>query len=302
MDQCASGSSAFSEDTMATDIRQETGRKRGCHAIGVRLQSVRLRLKTSAKSCKESSVGGGAMAGVVDRPGKLDRGVGKQIRVGLGDLGARLMTGRLVKVLQPRTVAGLVGVSLGGRRQRGGVGQLGGQAGEFLPGGVHQMGLSLDAVLRFSVWFGQLPKPISTNHAATPRPAMKAGCQTTLVICSDMLRLPPFFPGVLPRGKAEREVGLTEEQADRWARSAHTQAGDSCYHHGVADVRQQARQQDGQNGSVHRSVDLLFRLRAAAQTPDLIHMDMEGYTSTKMMLWSDVASTSRNNQELPIVR
>lgn len=60
---------------------------------------------------------------------------------------------------------------------------------------------------------------------------------------------------------------LTEKQADGRASSAHTQTGDSRQHYRVLDVRQQARQQDGQNHSIHSSVYLL--LHAAGQTPDL---------------------------------
>lgn len=60
---------------------------------------------------------------------------------------------------------------------------------------------------------------------------------------------------------------LTEKQADRRASSAHTQTGDSSHHCRVADVRQQTRQQNGQNGSIHSSVYLLPHV--TAQTPDL---------------------------------
>lgn len=64
----------------------------------------------------------------------------EQVRVGLGNLGGRLVTGQEVKVRQPGALAGLLHVSLGGGRQRGCSGQLvpfGGRTGELLPGGVH---------------------------------------------------------------------------------------------------------------------------------------------------------------------
>lgn len=70
----------------------------------------------------------------------LGPGVVEQVRVGLGDLGGRLVTGQEVKVRQPGALAGLVCVSLRGGRQRGRAGQLvgfGGRTGELLPGGAH---------------------------------------------------------------------------------------------------------------------------------------------------------------------
>lgn len=79
------------------------------------------------------------LAGEVDLPCRLGPGGGKQVRVGLGHLGGRVVTGQQVQVLQPRAAC----VSLGGARQRCRVGQLGrfgGRAGEFLPGRVHQVG------------------------------------------------------------------------------------------------------------------------------------------------------------------
>lgn len=70
-------------------------------------------------------------------------GVGKQIGVGLGDVGAGVVTSQEVKVLQPRTVVRLGRVSLGGRRWCGRAGRLlgfRGQASELLSGGIHQVG------------------------------------------------------------------------------------------------------------------------------------------------------------------
>lgn len=76
----------------------------------------------------------------------------------------------------------------------------------------------------------------------------------------------PYFPLCVLAGEFE---WLTEKQADRRALGAHTQAGDSSYHHSVTDVRQQVRQQDGQNRSIHGSVYLALPLHVAGQTPDL---------------------------------
>lgn len=75
--------------------------------------------------------------------GFLGLGVGKEIWVGLGDLGGRLMPGKEVAVLRPQAPAVLVCVSPGGGRRCPCAGQLnglGGRAGELLPGRVHQVG------------------------------------------------------------------------------------------------------------------------------------------------------------------
>lgn len=83
------------------------------------------------------------LVGVVHFTSFLGLGVGKQIWVGLGDLGAWLLTGQEVKVLQPWASDVLLSVFLGGRLKCCCVGQLirfGGQTGDLLSGRVHQIG------------------------------------------------------------------------------------------------------------------------------------------------------------------
>lgn len=79
------------------------------------------------------------VVGIVNLAGFPALGVGKQVRVRLGAL---LLTGQEVKVLQARTLVGFVSVSLGGRRQRRRAGKLsvGGRDGEPLAAAVYQVG------------------------------------------------------------------------------------------------------------------------------------------------------------------